>query len=177
MKRFSVLLGLALTLAGSPSVWAMQCPQLMDASTPYRCTSVVFNDSGASITSASVVVWDNDDTEYDRSGYPYITTTTTADYDHIAGVMLTPSCPDQSLCQIVVYGWAKTLVADSTDAVAEDTQVSTSTVSGQAGDWGAGGNTCSLGMLLEAVNLEGGNVDTNTDSQVMPVFVNPGCED
>ena len=174
MKK--ILAVLALLLVGSSNVWA-GCPEVVGTTTRMSCTMTVFNDSGSALTSGAVVIWDNDDTEYDRSGYPYVTTTTATDSDYPAGVLIDGSCADQSLCQMVYYGWARTNVANSTDVVAEDTQVSTSSVSGQAGDWGGGANTCSLGMLLEAYNLDTGGSATAADLVPMPVWVNPGCED
>ena len=173
----TLLLAVALLLAGSGVAFADGMQQVVNSTTVNpQWTVIVFNDSGGALTSGTVVVWDNDDTEFDRSGYPYVTTTATADVDWVAGVTLNPSCPDQSLCEIVVYGMARTNIADATDSVTEDTTVATTTVAGQAGDWDGGANECYLGLLVEAYNLDGG-ADTNTDLSPMWVFVNPGCED
>lgn len=141
-----------------------------------RATVMVYNDSGSDLTSGSVVIWDNDDTEFDRQGYPYVTTTTTGDDDWVAGVTLDPNCVSGTMCEIVVYGWAWTRIADSTDAAVEDTTVATSTVAGRAGDWGAGANTCYLGLVAELYDRYTGT-DIGLDTAVYPVFVNPGCED
>ena len=165
MKKFLVLLGLALTLA-SGSVWAGGYPTTQDSTTPFRLTAIVYNDSGSTLTSGTVVIWDNDDTEFDDNGQPYVTTTTTADDDWVAGVTLTPSCLNQSLCEIVIYGPVATLCADATDAVAEDTAVSSSSVAGQCGDYGTGANTSSLGILM-------GDDGAASDGEVDMVFVNP----
>ena len=165
MKKLIVLLGLAFTLA-SGTAWAGGYPTTQDVSTPFRLTATVFNDSGSTLTSGTVVIWDNDDTEFDDNGQPYVTTTTTADDDWVAGVLLTGSCPNQQLCEIVIYGPAATLCADATDAVAEDTAVSSSTVAGQCGDYGTGANTSSLGILME-------DDGASSDGEVDMVFVNP----
>jgi hypothetical protein len=141
-----------------------------------RITVSAYNDSGSDLTSGTVVIWDNDDTEFDRTGYPYITTVAGADSDWIAGVTLDPTCISGTMCEVVIYGWAWTRIADSTDGVAEDTTVSTSSVAGLAGDWGASANTCYLGILTEAYDRYTGT-DIGTDTAVYPVFVNPGCED
>ena len=166
MNRYLIALGLACLLA-SPMVWAGGYPTAQDSSTPFRLTAVVYNDSGSTLTSGTVVIWDNDDTEFDDNGYPYVTTTTTADDDWVAGVMLTPSCPHTSLCEIVIYGPVMTICADATDASAEDTAVATTTVAGQCGDYGTGANTSSLGIVMEDDSVTG-----NDNEQTM-VFVNP----
>lgn len=165
----NLLLALALVLTGAPVVFADGIPTVVDQITNARRTRTVFNDSGAAITSGSVVVWDNDDTEFDRSGFPYITVTTTADSPYTAGVMATGACADQQLCEIVVEGPAQVLTADSTDGTAEDTLVGTTTVSGQVGDFAAGANTCYLGVDLEDT------VAANLDSELHWVFVQIGC--
>ena len=167
MKR---LLALTILLLGMATpVFADGMQQVVSSTTTNpRWTVTVFNDSGSALTSSSVVVWDNDDTEFDRSGYPYVTTTTSADSPWTAGVTLTPSCPDQGLCEIVVYGPAQTLVAYSTDNAAEDTLVGTTTVAGQAGDYGTGANTCALGMDME-------DLGAVSDCELHWVFVNVNC--
>ena len=175
MKKLSVLLGLALTLAGSAAAFADGMPQVVGTTDNAVWTRIVFNDAGSALTSGTLVVWDNDDTEFDRSGYPYVTTTTATDSPWVAGVTLNPSCPDQSLCEIIVHGPAKVQVADSTDALTEDTLVSTSSVAGKAGDYTAAANTCFLGTSMELRNVETG-LDSGTDNQVFWVFVQPGCE-
>ena len=165
----NLVLALALLLAGSvPSVWAMNCPQVQSATDIYRCTMEVFNDTGSAVTSNSVVAWDDDDTDFSTSNYPYILTTTTADDPYTAGVMLTGSCADQTLCEIVVWGPATVRILDSSDDAGVDTLVGTSTTAGQVGDFAAGANTCSLGMLVDSDN-PGANDSLGT------VFVDVDC--
>ena len=169
------LLVLALLLAGSGVVYADGVPGVNNATSTGHWTRTVFNDSGSSMVSGEIAVWDNDDTEFDRSGYPYVTTTTATDSPWVAGVVddgLT--CPNQTLCEIVVRGMAIVKIADATDAVAEDTLISTSSVDGQAGDWGNGDDTCFLGMITEAYDVDNA-LDTNRDGSRMWVDVNPGC--
>ena len=177
MKK-TLLAAVLLVLGMSSNAFAGSITNAADGQTKHRITATVYNDSGSDLTSGSVVIWDNDDTEFDRTGYPYVTTTTTADDDWVAGVTINDTCAAGALCEIVTYGWAFTRVAHGTDAATEDVQVATSSVAGQAGDWGAGTNTCSLGLLLEAYNLSmSAAAASGVDNQPMPVFVNPGCED
>ena len=173
LMQWFVAIALGLGLAGG--VWADGMPQVVSATTATPWTRTVYNDSGSALTSGTVVVWDTDDTEFDETFYPYVTTTTSADSDWVAGVMLTGSCAIGSLCEIVTHGPAWTLIADSTDAVAEDTGVSTSSVAGMAGDYGPAANTCMLGVAMSTTQRNGG-ADSNADGQVFPVFVNPTCQ-
>ena len=176
MKK--LLLAALLTLGLAGNVFADGMRNVVSATTEgaARITATVYNDSGSDLTSGSVVIWDNDDAEFDRTGYPYVTTTTTADVDWVAGVTLDPTCVNGTLCEIVTYGWAWTRIADSTDAAVEDTTVSTTTVAGMAGDWDGGANECYLGLVAELYDRYT-NTDIGTDTAVYPVFVNPGCED
>ena len=140
-------------MAGSTPVFADGIPQVVSSTTEAAWTQTVFNDSGGELVSGQVVVWDTDDTEYDRTGYRYVTTTTTADDIDTAGVILNPTCADQQLCEMVVKGWA---LVDITTGLTEDTLISTGNVAaGRAGDSTAGNNVCYLGVLRE-------NVDHNT---------------
>ena len=145
-----IIFAVLLTLGTAASAWADGFPQLVrsDTSTPW--TKTVFNDSGGTLVHGQIVVWDTDDTEYDRNGYPYVTTTTSADDIDTAGVMLTSSCPDQQLCEIVVKGWAAT---DIPTGLTEDTLISTGTTAGRAADSTAGNNVCYLGVLRENIHL------------------------
>ena len=170
MKKCLVLLGLAWTLAGG-TAWADGLNQLVTSTTtnPHQ-TAIVFNDSGSTLTSGTVVAWDNDDTEFDDSGYPYVSTTTTADSPWTAGVLLTGSCPDQQLCEIQVYGPIQAYVADLADNAAEDTLVGTSTVAGRVGDYSPTANTCALGMDMED------NTAGQSDSELHWIFVDVVCQ-
>lgn len=175
-KLLTAALLLGGLLAGAGDAFAMKCPTMVGPTTKLACTQEVYNDSGSDLTSGTVVVWDNDDTEYDRNGYPYVTTTTTADLMHVAGVVADNNCISGTMCQIVVRGWAWTQIADSTDAVAEDDLVGTTTVAGQAGGYAAGtADNCALGHVLELRDRYDA-VDDGLDGQVFPVWVNIQCE-
>lgn len=169
MRKFLAVI--ALLLVGSGVAWADGMNQVVDSTTANpNWTVIVFNDSGSNLTSGTVVAWDNDDTEFDRSGYPYVSTTTTADSPWTAGVMKTGACPDQQLCEMQVYGPIQTRIADSTDASAEDTLVGSSTVAGQAGDYGTGANTCAVGVLMEDL------IGSANDNEYAWVFVHIDCD-
>ena len=177
MHKRMLLAGLLLLGVAVP-VWADGIPEVVGTTTRANWTRVVFNDSGSTLTSGSVVVWDNDDTsttpEFDRSGYPYVTTTTTADYAWVAGVTTNPSCLDQSLCDIVVYGPARTRMLGTT-VNAEDTRVGTSTTAGQADDYVDATDACWLGILMENIDMDTAST-CNQSNCPANVFVNPGCE-
>ena len=169
MKTFLVAILLTLGMAGL--VEAQQCPDVVSGTTTYTCTTTVFNDSGSTLTSGTVVVWDSADTDFSTTGYPYVITSTTADDPYTAGVMQTGSCLDQSLCAIVTRGFTDVLIANSTDDTAEDTQIGTTTVAGQAGDYATGANTCTLGTLVSYHSA-----DTAVNSLLGRVFVDIDCD-
>lgn len=173
MKR--TLLAILLMLGMASPVRADSITDVVGATTTGsgRITVTVFNDSGATRTSGDLMVWDNDDTEYDRSGYPYVTTTTTADFIHTAGVLLTDSCPDQALCEIITSGYA--IANTSAATLTEDTIVSTSTTAGRLGDATAGNNVCYLGTLLEYRDVREGGACTSGVLCPVPVQVNITC--
>ena len=167
------LLAILLALGMASPVCADGMNQVVSPTTVNPAWTVtVFNDTGSAVTSRSVVSWDDDDTDFSNSMYPYVITVTTTDDPHIAGVMLTNSCPDQALCDIQVYGPAIVRVADATDNTAVDTLISTSSVAGQAGDYGAGDNTSYLGQYIgDATDLGSGGA---TDNALGRVFINIG---
>lgn len=176
MKKFLAVL--ALSLAGSGVCFADSINTVVNGTTPGagRITATVLNDSGGTLVSGAVVVWDHDDTEYDNSGYPQITTTTSADDIYTAGVMLTGSCPDQAICEIVTSGWAPTYTSAST--LTEDTVVSTSTTASSVGDATAGNNKCYLGVLDSYTSVSPGyegNHCTSSVACLVPVQVNITC--
>ena len=177
MKKMLVALTLAL-LGMTGVVSADSYLRVQDGTTiGPRMTVTVFNDNGSALTSGAVVVWDNDDTEFDRTGYPYVnaSATGTVDSPWTAGVVLNDSIPDQTLGEIVVYGPARTNIVGT---AAEDTLVgSGSTTAGTADDYGTGANTCALGMLTEDRNIDTGGACTTTGGLCpMTVFVNVNCQ-
>ena len=168
MKK--LLLALTLLLAGSGVVWADSIPQVVSTTTQAYRTRVVFNDSGGSLTSGSVVIWDNDDTEFDRTGYPYVTTTTASDSIYVAGVTVDNSCADQSLCEIVVEGPVRTRISGAANGAAEDTYVGTSGTAGEADDYDEAASSCALGIILENRDIDTGALCTQTANNC-PVMV------
>ena len=170
-----ILLAVLLTLGMAASASADAIKTTVGPTTPNpEWTVTVFNDTGSAVTSRSVVAWDDDDTDFSQSRYPYLTTSTTVDDPYVAGVMLTDSCPDQALCEVQVYGPAVVLVADSSDNTAADTLISTSATAGQAGDYAPAANTCALGMYIgDATDLGSGGGANNTLGRV---FVNINCQ-
>ena len=165
---------LALLLAGSgvvgQSVWADSYLRVQDGATAGpRMTVTVFNDQGAALTSGNVVVWDSADTDFSTTMYPYVILSTTVDDPWTAGVVLSGTIPDQQLGEIVIFGPAPTLCADSSDAIAVNTLVATSATSGQCGDFAPGANLCSLGMAMQ---------DTGgaSNGEINNVFVDVTCQ-
>ena len=174
MRKFFAVV--ALLLAGSGVAFADSMPQVVNSTTNPTWTKTVYNDNGSTIVSGEIVIWDNDDTEFDRSGYPYVLKTTSADSPWVAGVVAPGEiCPDQQLCEIVVEGPTIVKVADATDPFIEDTLVSTSTVSGQAGDYTAAANTCFLGNAMELRDVDNG-ADLGRDGSRYWVNVHIGCQ-
>lgn len=169
-----LFLAILLTLGMAAPVFADGIKQVVsptDINPQWMVTA--FNDTGSTVTSRSVVSWDDDDTDFSVSLLPYFTTVTTADDPYIAGVTLT-DCLDQQLCDIQVYGPAVVRVADATDNTAVDTLVSTSSVAGQAGDYGPAANTCALGTyIIDATALGSGGAADNTLGRV---FINISCQ-
>lgn len=168
MRKLIALI--ALSLAGMGVAYADSEPSVVSATTQAVWTRTVFNDSGGALTSGSVVVWDNDDTEFDRSGYPYVTTTTSSDSIYTAGVTIENSCPDQSLCEIVVAGPTRTRISGAANGAAEDIFVGTSSTAGEADDYDEAASSCALGIILENRDLDTGAACT-TVSNNCPVMV------
>lgn len=173
-KRF-LLLGLLLALGASTTA-ADEIPSVVSATTNAVWTRVVFNDSGGALTSGTVVVWDTDDTEFDRSGYPYVTTSTSSDSIYTAGVIKDGSCADQTLCQMVVHGPTRTRISGAANGAAEDIFVGTSSTAGEADDYDEAASSCALGIILENRNIDTGAVCTQTENNCPAmVFVNIQC--
>ena len=177
MKKLFVVLALSLAVSGvafaDGAGGGVQGPNAQ----MIQRTRTVYNDSGGDLTSGTIVVWDNDDTEFDRTGYPYVTTVATNGSAYVAGVVLNPNCVSGNTCEIVTEGWARVNIAHSTAAATEDATVSTSTVAGQAGDWDAGAGECYLGTVLELFSLDTQATAASANLIPMPVYVHIGCDD
>ena len=137
--------------------------------TEHLCFEYYFNNSGAALSSGNVVVFDLtgtgvnipnlsivgasrsasaidlDGTDGDVTNIgSYITTTTNADADSVAGVVDDDSCADQSYCRVQTAGARGVICEDATDAVTTEAAVGTTATAGSCG----GGN--GLGFALEA---------------------------
>lgn len=193
------LLAAVASLLGSAPAFAMICgggySQTESTHTVFEhaCYEYYFNNSGAALTSGSVVVIDRsgtgvnsstetsaaraavdvngEDGDVDNIG-TYITTTTTADNELVVGVVDDESCADQTYCRTQVYGPRLTLCAGSTDATTVDTAVGTSTVAGQCGD-AANDADGTLGVALQATPT---GADAS-DGAVTWIFIRPSWTD
>lgn len=174
MRKLTALTILLMMGMATP-VFADGMTLTVGSTTLARTTRTVFNDSGGTLTSSSVVIWDNDGAgfEFDRSGFPYVTTTTGADSVWVAGVTTTGSCPDQALCEIVTHGPAITRIANSTDAITEDEKVGTGGVAGEAGAYAEAANAGYLGIAMELREaFTGATTSLGNDNTPMWVYVN-----
>ena len=128
-------------------------------------TTTVFNDSGSTLTSGTVVVWDVDAADPAAEGRgSYVTTSTSADSNLVAGVVYSDSIVNQGEGIITIYGPAYALYANSTDGSTDTagTAIGTTTVAGQFG------NGTGLGAILHAPTAG----DTGDGVRVL-IFVNP----
>ncbi len=140
---------------------------------PEVWTQVVFNDSGSTLTSGSVVVWDYTDSDmYDLDlRKMYVTTTTTVDDIAVAGVTTTGSCADQTNCTIAIRGPVKCRV---TGTVTAGLALSTSATAGVVGPYtSTGTDDGALGFSIDANTVadspEGG-------AAIGVVFVEPSIQ-
>lgn len=171
-----ILLAVLFSLGMASTVWADSIPQVVNSTTQSNWTRVVFNDAGSALTSGTVVIWDNDDTEFDRSGFPYVTTSTTADDIYTAGVIQDNSCPDQALCTIVTAGPTRTRISGLANGAAEDIFVGTSSTAGEADDYDEAASSCTLGIVLENRDVDTGVAcTTSADNCPAMVLVNIQC--
>ncbi len=174
-KLLFVILALLFTM-GVANVYAAGIPMIVDPSNgPEVWTQEVFNDSGSTLTSGSIVVWDYTDSDmYDLDlRKMYITTTTTADSIATAGITVDPSIPDQTEGTICIYGPVKARIVAGTTATA-GVALATSSTAGRLGNYaGSGNDDAVLGWSIDA--------DTSSDSSeggtdIVVVFVNPSIQ-
>ena len=168
MKYFSLLV-LALLLV-SGVAFAAGIPVSVDPQNgPEVWTQEVFNDSGSTLTSGLIVVWDYTDSDMTElaNRKMYITTTTTVDDVAVAGITVDPTCPDQTVCTIAIYGPVKARV---TGTVTAGVVLSTSATAGTVGNYS---NTSSddgaIGWSIQASTA--GEVEGGTN--IATIFVNP----
>lgn len=161
MKRLASLL-LASMLLMSEQAFAVQISSDGRRGDANAIFTAVFNDSGATLQSGYVVIWDTGAADPTDEGLgAYVTTTTTADSNLVAGVVHQTSIPDQGIGTIQIYGPRQTVMADSTDRQATvGGAVGTTTVAGQCGG-GSG-----LGCLLRTSG-------SGVDGELEWIFINP----
>lgn len=159
-KMFSIML--AILLLASGKAWALQISSSGDRGDANRIFTAVLNDSGGTLTSGTVVIWDTGAGDPANAGLgAYVTTTTTADSNLVAGVVHQSSIVDQGIGAIQIYGAREVLHANSTDRQGTvGGAVGTTTVAGQSGS-GTG-----LGCLLRT---SGSGVDGENEW----IFINP----
>ena len=147
MRKFIALFALTLALAGSQVVWASSFPAAEDAQNQEmgQVTITVYNDSGATLASGAVVVWDQGDTDVTESRRPYVTTSTTASDPYTAGVIKN-TCGAGDQCEMIVYGLA--LVRCFGDCTAGDL-VAVGGPSGTAVDHSAAADNRAIGTALQ----------------------------
>ena len=169
MRTFLALVA-ALILGGGVA-WADGCPTVVSSTTPYACTRTVFNDSGSTLTSGRIVVYDQADTDFNVTGAPYVITSTTQDDPWTAGVIDSASCADQTLCSMIYYGYTnKMLLNDSGDAAPVDTHIGNSATAGIAGGYATAADTCRVGTVIDMLNLDG------ADNQPISAWVDVQCD-
>ena len=107
MKKLLVILAI-LSLTGI--AYGAGIPLVADPeNAPEVWTQEVYNDSGGTLVSGDVVVWDYTDSDMyniDELNM-FVTTTTTADDIATAGVIVDSSVPDQTEGTIAIYGPVK----------------------------------------------------------------------
>lgn len=162
MKRLFSLLALLLAGAAATPCWALSVSSEGDNGLGHVITQTVRNNSGSTLSSGAIVVWDSSPDATTQEG-AWVTTTTSADSNLAAGVVRSDSITNGALGEIVVYGPATANYADSTDGATDTagTAVGTTTVAGQFGT-GTG-----LGVILGSVSPGA------QDFKRVKIFVNP----
>lgn len=162
MTKKIISLMLAVLLLASGQAMAVTVSADGDSGAANRILTAVFNDSGATLTSGTVVIWDTEAADPAAAGLgAYVTTTTTADTNLVAGVVHADSIVDQGIGMIQIYGPRQVLFAHATDNTATiGAALGTTTVAGQAGS-GSG-----LGCLLRTSN-------STVDGEIEWIFINP----
>lgn len=164
----NLLLTLALLLAGSGVAFADGIPQVVNSQSGDGrevWTIVVFNDSGGTIQSGEIVVWDTADPDVSDLGRRYVTISETDSDASTAGVII-QTCPNQSQCDMAILGITKVRCMDAGDAVTAGDLVSNSSIDGgKCGDHTAAADNRAIGTALES----GGG----TDYEYIDVFLYP----
>lgn len=164
MRAKILALALAALLLAGGEVFALTISSDGNRGAANRILTTVYNNSSSALTSGTVVVWDTA-LSGDTNEGAYVNTTTTADSNLVAGVVVTDSiAASGGLGEICVYGPVYALYANSTDGAADTvgTALGTTTVAGQFG------NGTGLGCILQ-VPADG---DTADRARVL-IFVDP----
>ena len=172
--RKLLLLTLAILFVASGVAFSAGIPTAVDpANGPEIWTQEVYNDSGSTLTSGSIVVWDYTDSDmYDLDlRKAYVTTTTTVDDISVAGITVTPSIAAGAVGAICIYGPVK---AKATGTVTAGLALATSATAGTLGPYS---NTSTDDAAV------GWSVDANTAADsaeggagIVVVFVNPSIQ-
>ncbi len=162
-KLISLIAALALAGAVSPA-FATTISSDGNRGAANQIRTAVFNDSGSTLTSGTVVIWDTGTDETDAQLGAYINTTTSADSNLVAGVTTSPSMLNQGVGTIVVYGPIQALFAASTDGGTKTAGTAVGTANGVAGQFGTG---TGLGVIIAPAFTD------SADSQNCFIFVNP----
>ena len=161
MKKILSIM-LAILLLASGQAFALQISSSGDRGDANCIFTAVFNDSGGTLTSGTVVIWDTGTDETTAQFGAYVTTTTSADSNLAAGVVHQSSILDQGIGAIQIYGPREALFAKVTDSGTQTagTAVGTTTVAGQFGT-GTG-----LGVILR-------DTGNGPDGELEYIFINP----
>ena len=162
--KWMFLLALAVLLTASGNVFAVTISEDGARGRANRILTNVYNNSSSALTSGTVVIWDTALSGEDNEG-AYVTTTTSADSNLAAGVVVSDSiAASGGIGTICVYGPAFALYANSTDGSTDSVgqAIGTTTVAGQFG------NGSGLGCILDTPE----DGDTADRARVL-IFVNP----
>src|SRR3990167_5749835 len=139
-KYLFIILALLLTI-GVANVYAAGIPVGVDpANSPEIWTMEVYNDSGSTLSSGAVVVWDYTDSDmYDLDlRKMYITTSATADDIATDGVIVTPSCVNGDICSMAIFGPVAVRLNSASGSLITAGDLVGIDAAGKAGDFAGG---------------------------------------
>ena len=163
MRATKFLIALAVLLMAGESAFAgIQISSDGVRGEANQILTSVYNNSASALTSGTVVIWETALTGDANEG-AYVNTTTSADSNLAAGVVVSDSIPASGgIGTICVYGPVYALYANTTDGATDTvgTAVGTTTVAGRFG------NGTGLGCILDTTT------DTSDSARTL-IFVNP----
>lgn len=152
MKRYLFILA-ALLLVSGVAVAANIPMVVAPGDGPEIWTTEVYNDSGAALSSGSVVVWDYTDSDmydYDLRRM-YVTTSTTADDVAVAGIVVSPTIAAGDTGTIAIWGPVKARLDAIGDTSAGQLVGNSSTTAGRVSDFaGEATDVAVLGFCVDA---------------------------